>query len=91
MRGRDVVPAEGRGRVGSGTVRPDGEARLGRGARRHQRRDGAFWAPSLLDDRNMVYSVPGGEDGSTSCLGWVRYYTYTYTLHPRCKGQYFVI
>ena len=33
--------------------------------------DGAFWAPSLLDDRNMVYSVFGG-DGTTSCLGWVR-------------------
>ena len=35
--------------------------------------DGAFWAPSLLDDRNMVYSVPGGDGGGVSCLAWARY------------------
>ena len=35
--------------------------------------DGAFWAPSLLDDRNVVYSVPGGDGGGVSCLAWARY------------------
>ena len=37
--------------------------------------DGAFWAPALLDDRNMLYSVPSpfDDEGGASCLAWIRY------------------
>ena len=37
--------------------------------------DGAFWAPALLDDRNMLYSVPSpfDDEGGTSCLAWIRW------------------
>ena len=37
--------------------------------------DGAFWAPALLDDRNMIYSVPSPfeDEGGPSCLAWLRW------------------
>ena len=37
--------------------------------------DGAFWAPALLDDRNMLYSVPSpfNDEGGTSFLAWIRW------------------
>ena len=36
--------------------------------------DGAMWAPSLLDDRNMLYSVPSpfDDDEGATCLAWLR-------------------
>ena len=49
--------------------------------------DGAFWAPSLLDNRNMVYSVPpGGGGGGTSCLGWVKYGMGTGWFTTACRN-----
>ena len=36
--------------------------------------DGAMWAPSLLDDKNLLYSVPSpfDDDEGATCLAWLR-------------------
>ena len=71
MRGRDVVPAEGRGRVGSGTVRPDGEARLGRGAHRHQRRGVLGALPPRRQEHGVLCARGRGRQHELLGLGQV--------------------